>query len=88
MLYSQTLDEACHNVDSKKPSAEAALATLERQVSALTTLCERLISANQVLVKRCDQMQEQQRDWRRKNRQASSVVEQVLSQLRPYARIE
>ncbi len=76
------------NVDLKKPSVEAALAALEQQVDALTTLCERLVSANQVLIKRCDQMQEQQRDWRRKNRQASSAVEQVLSQLKPYTRIQ
>ena len=76
------------NVDPNKPSAEAALTALEQQVDALATLCERLVSANQVLIKRCDQMQEQQRDWRRKNRQASSAVEQVLSQLKPYTGIQ
>lgn len=76
------------NVDLKKPSVEIALDALEQQVDALTALCERLVSANQVLVKRCDQMQEQQRDWRRKNRQACSAVEQVLAQLKPYTRIQ
>ena len=76
------------DVDLNKPSTEAALAALEQQVDALATLCERLVGANQVLVKRCDQMQEQQRDWRRKNRQACSAVEQVLSQLKPYAGIQ
>ena len=75
-------------MDLKKPSVEAALAALEQQVDALTTLCERLVSANQALIKRCDQMQEQQRDWRRKNRQACSTVEQVLAQLKPYTRIQ
>ena len=75
-------------MDLKKPSVEVALASREQQVDALTTLCERLVSANQVLVKRCDQMQEQQRDWRRKNRQACSAVEQVLAQLKPYTRIQ
>ena len=76
------------NADLKKPSVETALTTLEQQVDALATLCERLVSANQVLIKRCDQMQEQQRDWRRKNRQACSAVEQVLTQLKPYTRIQ
>ena len=75
-------------MDLKKPSVEAALASLEQQVDALATLCERLVSANQVLIERCDQMQEQQRDWRRKNRQACSAVEQVLAQLKPYSRIQ
>ena len=75
-------------MDLKKPSAEAALAALEHQVDTLATLCERLVSANQVLIKRCDQMQEQQRDWRRKNRQACSAVERVLAQLKPYTRIQ
>lgn len=75
-------------MDLNKPSVEAALTTLERQVDTLTTLCERLVNANQVLVKRCDQMQEQQRDWRRKNRQARTAVEQVLTQLKPYSRLQ
>ena len=72
----------------KKPSVETALAALEQQVDALTTLCERLVSANQALIKRCDQMQERQRDWRRKNRQASSAVARVLSQLKPYTKLQ
>ncbi len=75
-------------MDLNKPSVEAALTTLEQQVDTLTTLCERLVNANQVLVKRCDQMQEQQRDWRRKNRQAHTAVEQVLAQLKPYSRLQ
>ena len=75
-------------MDLNKPSVEAALAALEQQVDTLTTLCERLVNANQVLVKRCDQMQEQQRDWRRKNRQARTAVEQVLAQLKPYSRLQ
>jgi len=33
-------------------------------------------------------MQEQQRDWRRKNRQARTAVEQVLAQLKPYSRLQ
>ena len=57
---------------------------LEKQVDALASLCDHLINANQVLVKRCDQIQEQQRDWRRKNRKACTAVEQVLTQLKPY----
>ncbi len=75
-------------MDLNKPSVETALGTLEQQVDALAALCERLVSANQALVKRCDQMQEQQRDWRRKNRQAHSAVEQVLTQLKPYSRLQ
>lgn len=75
-------------MDLNKPSVEAALATLEQRVNTLATLCERLVNANQALVKRCDQMQEQQRDWHRKNRQARTAVEQVLAQLKPYSKLQ
>ncbi len=75
-------------MDLKNPSAETALAALERNVDALVTLCDRLVSANQSLLKRCDQLQEQQRDWRRKNRQTASAIDHVLARLRPYARTE
>lgn len=75
-------------MDANQLSVEATLATLEQQVDTLTTLCERLVDANQVLVKRCDQMQEQQRDWRRKSHQARTAVEQVLAQLKPYSRLQ
>lgn len=75
-------------MDLKNSTVETALTTLEQQVDALTTLCERLVNANQVLIERCDQMQEQQRDWHRKNRQTRSAVEQVLTQLKPHIRVQ
>lgn len=75
-------------MDLNKPSVETALATLEQQVDTLASLCERLVNTNQALVKRCDQMQAQQRDWRRQNRQARTAVEQVLAQLKPYSRLQ
>ena len=75
------------NVELKHPSVETAFAMLEQQVEALSTLCEHLVNANRALVKRCDQMQEQQRDGRRRNREARTAVGRVLTRLRPYGEI-
>ena len=75
------------SVNPQKPSAESALASLEQHVDALATLCEDLLEANRLLVQNCDQLEQQQLELRRKNRQARADVERILTQLRPYAEI-
>jgi len=63
--------------------ADTALTALEQQVGELVSLCERLIEANQLLLKNCDELQQQQATLRRKNREARDAVEQIVSELKP-----
>ncbi len=63
--------------------ADTALTALEQQVGELVALCERLIVANQLLLKNCDELQQQQATLRRKNREARDAVEQIVSELKP-----
>lgn len=71
-------------MNPQKPSAESALAALEQHVDVLARLCEDLLEANRLLVQNCDQLEQRQLELRRRNRQARTDVERILTQLRPY----
>ena len=65
-------------------STHAAMEMLEQQVSELIALCERLVTANRVLLEKCDELQQQTLALQRKNREAGDTIERTLKKLKPF----